>query len=129
VAVRGKGREGLEQLTLPQETGATLRAWVAVRGSEPGPLFTNVDRAGKGHRLTATSVYRMVRDLGVQAGVKARPHGLRHSAITTALDMNGGDVRAAQRFSRHLDLRTLSVYDDNREDLGGQMARLVAAAL
>lgn len=129
VAVRGKGRESQELLTLPQETAATLRAWVALRGSEPGPLFTNFDRAGKGQRLAATSIYRMVRDLGIQAGVKARPHGLRHSAITTVLDMNGGDVRAAQRFSRHLDLRTLSVYDDNREDLGGEMARLVAAAL
>jgi integrase/recombinase XerC len=34
----------------------------------------------------------------------ARPHGLRRAAITAGLDLNGGDVRAAQRFSRHLDL-------------------------
>jgi integrase/recombinase XerC len=45
------------------------------------------------------------------------------------LDLNGGDVRAVQRLSRHLDLRTLTLYDDNREDLAGRMAPLLAAAL
>jgi integrase/recombinase XerC len=47
----------------------------------------------------------------------------------TALDLSQGDVRAAARFSRHADIRTLTVYDDNRQDFGGKMARLVAAAL
>jgi integrase/recombinase XerC len=129
VAVLGKGDSERELLTLPHETVAALRAWVDVRGDAPGPLFVNFDRAGKGQRLTATSVYRMVRQLGERAGVRVRPHGLRHGAITAALDLNGGDVRAAQRFSRHLDIRTLTLYDDNRADLGGKTARLVAAAL
>lgn len=70
----------------------------------------------------------MVTRLGERVGVTARPHGIRHAAITLVLDRNGGDVRAAQRFSRHLDVRTLMVYDDNRQDLGGKMARMVAAA-
>lgn len=129
VAVLGKGDGERELLTLPHETAAALRAWINVRGEEPGPLFVNFDRAGKGQRLTATSVYRMVRQLGERARVRVRPHGLRHGAITAVLDLNGGDVRAAQRFSRHLDVRPLTLYDDNREDLRGRMARLVAAAL
>jgi integrase/recombinase XerC len=45
------------------------------------------------------------------------------------LDFSHGDVRAAARFSRHADIRTLTVYDDNRDDVGGKRARLVAAAL
>ncbi len=45
------------------------------------------------------------------------------------LDLNGGDVRAVQRFSRHKDVRTLLAYDDNRQDLGGKMAGLVASAV
>jgi integrase/recombinase XerC len=95
--VLGKGDQDRELLTLPHETAAALRAWITVRGEEPGPLFVNFDRAGKGRRLAATSVYRMVRELGQRAGVRARPHGLRHRAITAVLDLNGGDVRAAQR--------------------------------
>ena len=56
-----------------------------------------------------------------------RPHGLRHAAITEALNLTKGDVRRVQRFSRHKDVRVLNRYDDNREDLGGEVARLVSA--
>ena len=135
VAVLSRGNGERELLTLPAETQAALRDWIEVRrfyAEGPGPLFTNFARARarKGRRLSATSVYRLVRRLGERAGVRARPHGLRHGAITAALDLNGGDVRAAQRFSRHQDLRTLTLlYDDNREDLGGKTARLVAAGV
>jgi integrase/recombinase XerC len=31
-----------------------------------------------------------------------------------------------QRFSRHRDVRVLERYDDNRKDLAGDVARLVA---
>ena len=55
-----------------------------------------------------------------------RPHGLRHAAITTLLDKSGGNIRAVQQFSRHRDVRVIERYDDNRQDIGGQMARLLA---
>jgi integrase/recombinase XerC len=126
VSVIGKGRTEREALTLPEPTVAVLKAWISVRGSEPGPLFTNFDRAGKGKRLTGRSVERIVKRLGKEAGIVARPHGLRHAAITEALDLTRGDVRAVQRFSRRRDLRTLTIYDDNRRDMGGEVAKLVA---
>jgi len=130
VWVRGKGQTERVPLTLPAPTHAALAAWLAVRGTAPGPLFTNFDRArkGLGRRLTGRSLHRIVGALGDEAGLKdVRPHGLRHAAITAALDRTGGDIRAVQRFSRHRDVRVLAVYDDNREDLGGRVARLVAA--
>ena len=66
--------------------------------------------------------------LGRRAGLSRplRPHGLRHAAITAVLDRSGGNLRAAAKFSRHRDIRTLMIYDDNREDLGGAMARLIS---
>jgi len=96
-----------------------------------GPLFTNFDRAGKGARLTGHSLYRIVRGIGRKAGLSTpvRPHGLRHAAITAALDATGGDVRAVQRFSRHAKIETVTRYDDNRRDLGGQVAKLVSQAV
>jgi len=127
VDVLGKGRTERTRLTLPEPTKEALRAWMEARGAEPGPLFLNFDRAGKGGRLTGRSLHRIVKDLGLKAGLEVRPHGLRHAAITEALDLLKGDVRKVQRFSRHRDLRTLNRYDDNREDLGGEVARLVAA--
>src|SRR5262249_44719583 len=130
VHVLGKGRAEKARLTLPDPTRQALVAWLAVRGRQPGPLFTSCDRAGKGSgRLTGSAVYMIVRRLGIQAGLgQVRPHGLRHAAITAALDLTGGDVRAVQRFSRHRDLRTLQRYDDSRRDLGGEVAKKLAEA-
>jgi integrase/recombinase XerC len=127
VLVTGKGKKEPVRLTLPTETRTCLAAWIEARGDAPGPLFTSFDRAGKGSgRLTGTAVYQIVRGLGLRAGITVRPHGLRHAAITLALDLLQGDVRSVQRFSRHADLRTLNRYDDARTDMAGEIAKRVA---
>jgi integrase/recombinase XerC len=127
VAVKGKGKTEKIRLTLPPETQAALRDWLSVGGDEPGPLFTNFDRAKKGQRLTGRGLHSMIRKLGESLGIKTWPHGLRHAAITEALNLTNGNLRAVQRFSRHQDVRILTVYDDNRQDLGGEVARMVAS--
>jgi integrase/recombinase XerC len=67
-----------------------------------------------------------VADLGTRAGLgHVRPHGLRHASVTAALDA-GVDIRKVQKFSRHRDLRTLTLYDDNRSDMAGEVAAVVA---
>ena len=43
--------------------------------------------------------------------------------------MNGGDIRAAQRFARHADPRITIRYDDNRRDQHGEQARRLAEDL
>ena len=129
VWIRGKGRGGeREGITLPGKTAEALAAWAAARGNVPGPLFVNFDRAGKGRGITGLGVWHLVGSLGRRVGLKVRPHGIRHSAITEALDRTR-DPRAVQRFSRHRDLRTVLLYDDNREDLAGKVAETVAAGL
>jgi len=130
VAVLGKGRTSKVKLTLPPETKKALDAWIGVRGAAPVPLFCSMNQTHprKG-RLTAIGLYGMVRELGRKIGLKVWPHGLRHAAITEALDLTGGNVRAVQRFSRHRDVRVLERYDDNRRDLGGEVAKQVAASV
>lgn len=135
VFVLGKGRTSRERLTLPGPTRRAVEAWLAFRGREPGPLFVRLDpgapvrpvapggRQQQLQRMTGAAVYKIVRSLGERAGVRARPHGLRHAAITEALELTGGDVRAVQRFSRHKDVRVVQRYDDNRQDVGGDVAR------
>jgi integrase/recombinase XerC len=81
------------------------------------------DYRGISGRLTGVAIYQLVRGLGERTGIRARPHGLRHAAITEALDLTRGDVRAVQRFSRHKNLQTVLRYDDNRLDLAGDIAR------
>jgi len=129
LAVLGKGRAQKQVLTLPEPTINALKAWIEVRGASEGPLFINFDRAGKGRRLTGTAIYYIVRGLGEKAGITARPHGLRHTAITDALDLTNGNIRAVQRFSRHKNVQTLNAYDDNRQDFGGEIAKIIAESL
>ena len=127
VSILGKGTTERESLTLPEPTRRALADWLAIRGDEAGALFTNLDPARKGTgRLTGGGIWAIVSALGEVTGQTVRPHGLRHAAITKALDATGGNVRAVQRFSRHAKLDTLLTYDDNRRDLGGDVAKLVA---
>ena len=129
LAVLGKGRTARLTFTLPAPTRAALGAWVERRGDASGPLFPPLSRTAGTDRLSAGGLYRIVRSLGRRAGVVARPHALRHAAITEALTLMGGDVRAVARYSRHRDLRTLTLYDDNRLDLAGEVAARVAGSL
>ena len=46
--------------------------------------------------------------------------------ITEVLDVTRGDFRTTQRFGRLRSANVLRFYDDNREDLGGQAACLIA---
>ena len=130
VHVMGKGSSELEPLTLPANAKAALEAWLAVRGTDDpaAPLFVNVSRAHHGERMPGAGVYHLIRCyLGTKAGVIARPHGLRHTAITKALDVFSGDYRKARAFSRHASLDTVRRYDDNRADHGGQVAHAIDA--
>jgi integrase/recombinase XerC len=74
-------------------------------------------------RLAGNGIYHIIRpQLGARAGVKARPHGLRHTAITSSLDAFNGDYRNTRAFSRHASLDTVRGYDDDRADHAGQVA-------
>src|SRR4051812_28751101 len=126
ISLLSRGRSWKEPVALPEPTQAALAAWLEARGSEPGPLFVNFDRADKGHRLTGTAVYHIVGRLGAKAGLSVRPQELRHLAITTALERTDGDVRAVAEFSRHQDLRPLGRYRYSRYGLAGKVSRLVA---
>lgn len=129
LSVLGKRRNSRLSLTVPTHARIALARWVGQRGHEPGPLFLSFDRARKGDgRLTARGLDTVVKRIGGELGLHVKFHGLRHSAITDALDATKGDIRAVQRFSRHKDPRVLlNDYDDNRRDLGGEVAELVSS--
>lgn len=126
--ILGKGRREKELITLPPGAIKAVERWLAIRGPVPGPLFVSV---GKKPDITkpiaACSLYKLITTLGRACGLTVWPHALRHSGITTALNI--APVRSVQRFSRHTDLRTLMIYDDDLRDLGGGVANQVAAEI
>jgi integrase/recombinase XerC len=129
VSVMGKGQAERAKLSLPRQTREALAGWVAVRGTGEGPLFLNRDRARKGSRLTGTSLYRIVKELGKRVGVRVHPHALRHTAITRACQAaqaSGLPLEEVLDFSRHKDVKTLMVYRDRARDVQGRIAAMVA---
>ena len=128
--VLGKGYADKEPIALPAATRVALSTWLSHRGRGPGPLVTSLDVARTSRtsaRLTGTGLWSIVRRLGRAAGLTTWPHGLRHAAITRALDVTNGDVRKVQRFSRHADVRTVLIYDDARPDRVADVAEMVAS--
>jgi integrase/recombinase XerC len=126
---KGKGSQK-EAVTLSRPTVAALLDWLQARKELDSnqPLFIALDRSSYGHRLSGTSIYRLVEAVAKAAGIskKLSPHRIRHSGITAALDATGGDVRRVQKLSRHANLNTLMIYDDNRRDVQGEISDLLA---
>ena len=128
VAILGKGRTEKEPLTISPTTARALAEWIQSRGDAPGALFTRLDRGGSGERLGADSILRMLGALSEAASLdkNVRPHGLRHYAITKALDSENGNYRDVAKFSRHKNIQTLTIYDDRRTDIAGEIAARIA---
>jgi len=108
-----------ETIDLGDATIEAIAIWLdASPGTRPSnvPLFTALDFYNSGHRLTGDGIRKIVVKLCTKAGIKKTmsPHRIRHSAITAALDATDGNVRKIQKLSRHRQLDTLMIYDDNR---------------
>jgi len=128
ISILGKGELEREPVALPEETARALADWIEIRGDEPGTLFYNYDRRSVDRRLTYDGIYKIVLTVAARAGIKTRPHGFRHTAITEALELTNGNLAAVRDFSRHKSYEVLRFYDDNRQDRGGEVAKLVAKA-
>lgn len=123
IFVRGKGRTGLEPLTLGDATIVALRTWLRARVG-PATPDSYVFTVRRGKQLTHTTLWSTVREAAMLVGIRnVRPHGLRHAAITAVLNSTHGDIRTAQKFSRHTKPETLMRYDDERRDLGGEASK------
>lgn len=135
---KGKGTQK-SPVTLSARCAAAISGYLAASGHGGGdsdPLFRNLDRrhtrsdpAHAAGRLTPDGLHDLIGRYGRHLGLDLSPHKMRHAAITAALDATKGDVRRVQRLSRHADLRTLTIYDDNRTDLQGEVTGMLSRLL
>ena len=128
--IKGKGRLSKESIRLSVKAITFINDGLLVIGDRAPdkPLFCTVDRATFGHRLSGNAIYNIVRDTAQAAGISKiiSPHRIRHSAITAALDATNGDARKVQKLSRHRNLNTLMIYDDNRHQHQAEVTSLLA---
>lgn len=125
--IMGKGRKQRQRVTLHPRVSEALKKWKEVRGEASGsePLFIALDPKAYGMRLAGDGLGRLIKKDGKKAGIVVRPHGLRHAAITRALDATNGDLRKVRSYSRHKSLDMLLVYDDARKDFAAEVAEKV----
>ena len=107
-SVRVMGKGGKERVVPAGDVALqALEAWLSVRGSQRGPLFTNP----RGGRLSTRGVHRIVRIRARAAGIERRvtPHTFRHSFATNMLG-EGADLRLIQELLGHSRLSTTQRY-------------------
>jgi integrase/recombinase XerC len=135
IKILGKGKTEKQEIILPEKTVAALKEWLDVRGSQPGPVFINLDRARKGDgRLTGRSIHRIIKSLGTKIGYNdLHPHAFRRGAITSLLQKAKGlyDVEECLDFSRHADVSTMMLYRKRQNSRENQaaMSRMLASDL
>ena len=118
VTVR-KGKRNKKR-TVPVVAGldAAIDEWVSLRGSQLGPLFNQVDKAGSIRRLSSISpaaIARIVNKRAAEAGVSAfSPHDMRRTFAGDLLDA-GADISTVQKLMGHSDPRTTASYDRRGE--------------
>lgn len=130
VSVLRKGKDGRRFVPIPKVSAIALNDWRQHRGSEPGPLFIRLDRAHDAtrlERLSGDAIYDMIGEISVKAKIKrTTPHGLRHAAITWALEKTNGNVAIVQEFAGHAGPGTTMIYNDNRRKSKGEVGQLLA---
>jgi integrase len=105
-----------------------LDGWLAVRGSQPGPLFWPADGRGRplvNRRMTDQSILLLLRRRAAQARVPSfTPHDLRRTFIGDLLD-HGADMMTVQKLAGHANVQTTARYDRRGEETKRRAAELL----
>ena len=129
--VKGKGNSDTLQIKMNNSTVEAVDEWLICRlsyySSGDDSLFISLSNINRGKRLCAQTLYNLVNEISKAVNItkKMSPHRVRHSAITTVLERNQGNIRKAQSFSRHADPKTLIIYDDNLNAAQSEMSELL----
>ena len=54
------------------------------------------------------------------------PHRIRHSGVTTVLEISDGNITKGKTYSRHAKAETVMVYNDNRNQNQGEITNQLA---
>lgn len=124
-----QAKRNKEYLAYVAQDGAqrAMADWLAVRGSEAGPLFWPVTKGGDliPRRLSTQAVYNLLIKRAHQAGVKHfSPHDLRRTLAGDLLDA-GADIVTVQRILGHASVDTTARYDRRPEEVKRKAATLI----
>lgn len=126
ITVIGKGDK--ERRTyLGADCRALVQTWLWMRGTEPGPVFCPVTKAGTilMRHMTGQAVYNMTRKRALEANIERfSPHDLRRSCISVMLDASV-DLSTVQKMAGHASPATTARYDRRGEQSKKKAAEVV----
>ncbi len=125
VLVLGKGKRRHQWVPISTICADQIREYLVVRGRRAGYLISGTGSRASA-RMNRSTVNRRVSHWAHVAGVPFTPHGLRHTATTTALDAEKGDKRVVKRWSRHQVESSLDPYDDRRRQDDRRLAEILS---
>lgn len=126
VLVFGKGRRRHQWVAISTPCCEQIEAYLVVRGKRAGYLLCGTGSHKVARRLNKATVNKRVSHWADVASIPFTPHGLRHTATTTALDAEGGDKRIVKQWSRHRSESSLDPYDDRRRQDDRRIAELLS---
>ncbi len=105
VSVTGKGNK-VREVPLNTTARNAIKAWLDVRGTEPGPLFTSQ----KGGRISSRAVEHMIEHYARIARLEGvTPHSLRHTFCKSLVD-SGESIDRVAILAGHENLNTTARY-------------------
>jgi len=126
ITLRSTGKRSKELLVYLEGGAAQyLRAWLKVRGTEPGALFYAGRRGGHlGHSgMTPQSIMVVLDKRAKQAGIEhLSPHDLRRTFVSDMLDA-GVDIATVAAMAGHASVQTTARYDRRGETAKKRAAR------
>jgi integrase/recombinase XerC len=116
LVIRGK-RNKEREIPIHNGTLDALNDWLAIRGTEVGPIFTPINKGGRIiiRHMYPEAVFNALAKRAAQAGVKGlSPHDLRQTFVSDLLDA-GADTSTVQRLAGHANVSTTARYDRRGE--------------
>lgn len=114
--IHGK-RNKERELPLSNGSADALADWLMVRGNEPGPIFTPINKGGKVimRPMYSEAVFTLLAKRAAQAGIKGlSPHDFRRTFVSDLLDA-GADISTVQKLAGHANVTTTARYDRRGE--------------
>ena len=114
-----------QYVKVPEHVVELIEAHKEHYGIATGPLWRSHAHRNPGGRLTPTSIYRIVRETAMKAGLPdIGAHTLRHTGCTLAID-NGASLQQVQTHARHKQIETTMVYVHQRDRLRDSAADFI----
>lgn len=112
ITVIGK-RNKERSVPISLETLKAIDGWLAMRGTDPGPLFMPMTRNGRifRRRMSSQTLYMYLYRVRLKLGMKAfSPHDFRRTFISEMIDQSG-DIASVAKMVGHDDINTTKIYD------------------